>query len=110
MEKREYNGWTNKETWLLLLWIGEGQFGGGQYWVETTREQVAQTLADNNAIESALGEAVKLLAGYLEEKVRDDAVDAIPSGFYSDVIDMCVEEIDYRQIAGHWVSDAEAQE
>ena len=28
----KYNGWTNYETWLVNLWLGNG--GSGEHWRE----------------------------------------------------------------------------
>lgn len=37
MNQQEYNGWTNYETWLTTLWIGNEP-----YLDETIKELVAQ--------------------------------------------------------------------
>jgi hypothetical protein len=47
-----YNGWTNRETWALNLWLSNDQ---GLY--ETTRERVADAV--NEYSEGIAGEAVK---------------------------------------------------
>jgi hypothetical protein len=103
MERREYNGWTNYETWNLNLWLGEDT---GEMWTER-----AQELLDEAREEDLEGEATLRAhaAIRLAEEIESDVTASAPelSGFYADILSAALGEVNFQEIAEHYVSDCE---
>jgi len=88
-----YNGWTNYETWLTNLWFDGLEF-----------DDFIQDLSDDLKTKDAV---LEWCADYLEQLVNDFIDDATPrvSGFIADLINSAYQEIDFRDIAEHYVDD-----
>lgn len=82
----DYNGWKNKETWLVNLWLGDA-FAAVQEEGESVTEDT--------------------IRAYVEELLYDFEESA--SGFLRDMMNCAVSEIDYRELAAHY-ADAEEGE
>ena len=88
-----YNGWTNYETWLCNLWFDGLEF-----------DDYIQDLSDDHESKDSV---LDWVADYLEQLVNDFIDDATPrvSGFITDLINSAYQEIDFRDIAEHYVDD-----
>ena len=77
-----YNGWSNKETWLVNLWLGE-----------------AFTMDQESGAE--------ITADYIEQMVEECVSEAVESdcGFIVDLLNCALGEIDYHEIAKHFVEE-----
>ena len=77
-----YNGWKNKETWLVNLWLGD-----------------SLTMDQESGFE--------ITADYIEQLVDDIIADsgARGSGFVTDLLNCALGEIDYQEIAEHFVEE-----
>ena len=80
MTKTDYNGWTNRETWVINLWMGD-------YFQEVAND----------------GE--HLLADYIEETVWDMLEEAEVPPMFKDLIDLGV--VNWQELAEHYVTDEE---
>lgn len=78
-----YNGWTNKETWLVNLWLGD-------------------YLADMQ------DEGHSVTHDYIRDLV-DDLCQA-QAGLMSDLLNCALGEINYREIAEYYVTETEESE
>ena len=80
MTDATYNGWTNKETWLVNLWYGDAL---PEYFLDCQcREEI-------DALE-------------LREHVQDIAelsAPELPAGLLSDFINTCFSDVDWHQLA-----------
>jgi hypothetical protein len=76
-----YNGWTNKETWLVNLWLG-----------------------DTFAVMQEKGEAVTtgVIESYVQECIGDIDGKSVESGFLIDLLNCALGEINYRELAEHY--------
>ena len=80
-----YNGWTNKETWLVNLWLG-----------------------DMLAIDQEEGVAID--AGYVEsivDEMASAALECDANGLITDLLNCALGEINYYEIAKHYQEGAE---
>ena len=82
-----YNGWKNKETWLVNLWFGD----------------YFQDLADEGEVLDA-ERLEQIVVDYTDETVKDQ------SGLIADFINMCLAEIDFRELASHYEVEEELEE
>lgn len=88
MERREYNGWTNYETWLANMWFGD--------------------IFADMASEGQLG-SPENLQQFVEEMLESDG--ALPeSGFAADIMNAALREIDWDDIYDHYKEDEPAEE
>jgi hypothetical protein len=88
---KEYNGWTNYETWCVKLWIDNSE-GDQEYW---------------------LNQASKAKSGYdlsnqLQDEMRchaEDLTDNIPSMF-TDLLNSAISSVNFDEIADSLIADA----
>ncbi len=77
MENTKYNGWTNRETWLVNLWFGDNFSMDVEEGIEISAEYIQET------VES-----------YVDEIVTESA------SFVADMIDMGC--INWNELASHY--------
>lgn len=76
MTDTKYNGWANRETWLVNLWFGDG------------------FAADAD-------DGVAITAEYIRDTVEEYVDSIVPSSsFVADMIDMG--SIDWEELASHY--------
>jgi hypothetical protein len=82
----KYNGWSNRETWLVPLW-----------WNECPIESIeADTKQD----------AIQLLADQLEEMFHE--LNEVPlANLIGDLLNGAASRINWYEIAEHWIEDIE---
>lgn len=79
----DYNGWTNKETWLVNLWLGDSLAIDADSSMEITPEYIEEI------VESLIDECVN------------------EYGFVRDLINCALGEINWDEIASHYVREEE---
>lgn len=90
MQNETYNGWRNRETWLVPLW-----------W-ETCPIESIEADTKEEAIES-LAEQLESLFDELAEQEH-----SIPlASLLGDLLQGACSRIDWREIAEHWIDDVE---
>jgi len=88
MERREYNGWTNYETWLVNMWFGDC-FAAMQ---EDTGNMSADALED-----------------FVMEMLESEG--NIPQyGFAADIMNAALREVDWDELAEHYAVEDEEEE
>jgi len=80
-----FNGWTNKETWLVNLWLGDS-FQEDMEHGETIDEAYVESFVDEMA-SAAL-----------------ESPDA--NGFITDMLNCALGEINYHELAQHYKEEA----
>ena len=75
----DYNGWTNRETWLANLWLDNDQ-------------------SQRHFIEQAAELSVADLAASLEDYYAS-TLPEMPAGLYADLLAGAVARINWREIA-----------
>lgn len=79
-----YNGWKNKETWLVSLWLGDVFAADQEEGFEITAEYIESHI----------------------EMLLDD--ERISNSLISDLLNSALGEIDYHEIAAHYKTEAAA--
>ena len=95
--KKEYNGWTNYETWLMALWIGNDQ----------GFDELVQEMAEQNRHEEIYTFAQEM-KGFVEDLPEISEVQE-KGGFVSDLLGAAMSEIDWYEIAEHYHNDLEPE-
>ena len=78
-----YNGWTNKETWLVNLWLGDMFTVDQEAGTEITADYIEQTVDE-------------MVSAAMDQEARDF------NGFVTDLLNCALGEIDYHEIADHY--------
>ncbi len=110
MEATTYNGWTNYETWVTALWL-DNEAASFEYWQDQARSSLAEAPHSRRVTEwgfTRRDAAVLELAERLKAAVCEmNPLQA--ASVFSDLLWAAIGEIDWREIAGHYV-DEEAPE
>ena len=93
MTHKEYNGWTNYESWLVKLWMDNEQ-GTQKYWTEQAEQHFKIHGEDN----------LRLLADALKEYHEEQLPEV--QGFVSDLLNSAMSEVNWQEIAESLVNDA----
>lgn len=99
MNVKEYNGWTNYETWLVKLWQDNDQ-GEQTYWQETATECVR---VDGEHAPTSLADIMK---EHYEEASGELAG---VTGFWSDLMNDALCEVNWREIAENWIASVQVE-
>ena len=107
MSEQGYNGWTNYETWCVNLWIDNDRG-----WYEQTRElaidcyrQASPKVLLDVVSLSRVDVAVRELESILKEQVEELNPLADEASIFSDLLGAALSEVDWRDIAEHWIND-----
>ena len=97
MDTKQYNGWTNYETWAVALWL-DNEEGSQRYWMERAEEYVKVDGED----------AASGLADELKEHHEEN--NPVPSGtVFSDLMSAALSEVNWYEIAAHYTSEVEVE-
>lgn len=101
MEHKEYNGWTNYETWVVNLWM-DNEEGSYNYW----REQAKQAI--EHATPSSWATAEEAATSTLTHVLKEQHEEALPelTGFAADLLNAAMSEVNWYEIAEHLIESA----
>ncbi len=104
-DNKRYNGWTNYETWNFALWLGN-DYGSYEYWQEQTRD--AYRHAQSSSSFSRSEQAALDLAHMLQNEIEENTPTV--TGFYADVLNTAISEVNWYEITEHWIDDLDKDE
>ena len=100
MTDTTYNGWSNYETWVVNLWIGNEE-SSQERWAERALELVQEAIDNDESDPKA--EALSSLAEALEAE-HDEATPVL-FGVFGDLMRHALGCVDWREIAESMLSD-----
>jgi len=103
MNTKQYNGWTNYETWVVNVWI-DNEEGTYNYWREVAQEVSDDLETPTNGM-TRMDEAVYLLTDRLREHYEENRPEL--TGVYADLIGAALAEVNWREIAEHLLENVE---
>jgi hypothetical protein len=105
-DENKCNGWTNCETWTVSLWL-DNEEPSYRYWRKEAARQRREAGASSR-VRSGLwteSEAARInLADELKEAVTEGAP-LKDAGLYSDLLSAALSEVNWLEIADHWVCE-----
>ena len=109
MGNNKYNGWTNWETWNFKLWIDneESSYNAVLEIAERVADQHSYSTVHSNPPEPC-NDCNYSLSQELEEYAEDQrrAV-KVETGFFADVCNSSIKEINFYEIAEAYLRDLE---
>jgi len=97
MTRKDYNGWTNYETWLVKLWM-DNEEGSYRFF----QEQAEQVCKDDPDEED--NDRIRTLA----EIIQTSHEESLPKleGFAADLINGALAEVNWEEIANSLLEEA----
>ena len=96
MNRNEYNGWTNFETWLANIWITNDE--GTTQFIQEQLDDLVEIAVLQDRDDSEIVEVVaEMLERVLEEIVFSDGVPA--ASLANDLLNSAINEINARELA-----------
>ena len=93
MSEKTFNGWKNRETWVVALWIDCTE-ADQTHWTEAARTQLG------------LGASRDRAKVDLSRQLEDEITDSNPivdSNVHADLLNCALANVDWYEIAGHLI-------
>jgi len=109
---KNYNGWTNYETWVVNLWM-DNEEGTHDYWREVAEDVYHNHTRDNTDIGmSRMDEAVYLMADRLRdyyEEAKDEILEQtkLTASVWADLLGAALSVTNWLEIAEHLLENVE---
>ena len=101
MNKKEYNGWYNYETWMVNLWMDNTQ-QSHEGWRQIARDSIEAEESGHEGTNWFHFE--DQLKQYLD-MIHEDMDNSTACGLAHDLLGGAISECNTREIAMHWVAD-----
>jgi hypothetical protein len=114
MERKEYNGWTNYETWCVNLWMSNDQ-GSDEYFRELAQEVYDESekedRADGKPLFTRDEVATRVLADRLKDQFEEQQSELTGvTGVFADLLSGALSEVDWYEIAEHYIEDVDKED
>jgi len=103
MNYKEYNGWTNYETWVVNLWM-DNEEGSYRYWREQAEEAWESALEDRRYPNQTQAESAKC---QLADRLKAEHEESAPEleGVFADLLNAAMSEVNWYEIAEHMIDE-----
>jgi len=108
MERKEYNGWTNYETWAVALWW-DNERGSQRLQQEMAAEFVTAPKSTEEDAISARRVDLCRFAEWIKETTEENAPD-LGASLYSDLLGAALSEVNWYEIAENWADEFPEEE
>ena len=101
MTRKEYNGCTNYETWVVKLWM-DNEEGSHNYWNEQADDELNRQTDSSGKLDedTAIGNLADSLSCWHNELLPE------VQGFAADLLGAAMSEVNWYEIAKSLVDDA----
>lgn len=109
---KNYNGWTNYETWNVKLWMDNSQ-GDQEYWNEQAQEAYDKANGDSNftRLEQASFDLREILKEHFENFIQEILENAkLQASFVADLLRSALSEVNWQEIAESLLGEIEEVE
>jgi hypothetical protein len=93
MSKKTFNGWKNRETWVVALWIDNTE-ADQAHWTEAARTQLGRGASRDRANDA--------LARQLENEITDSNP-LFDSNVHADLLNCALANVDWYEIAANLI-------
>jgi len=108
MNRKEYNGLTNYETWCVNLWMSNDQ-GSDEYYRETAQEIYDDSESDKTFTREE--RATLTLSDRLKDEFEEQQSELTGiTGVFADLLGAALSEVNWHEIAEHYVEDVDKEE
>ena len=105
MKNEDYNGWSNKATWLFNVWSANDESECG-----TIRELANASLkaarGDKMGRYSLKGDAISSMSKALEKRFAESNPFAGNASIWSDLLNMAICDINWIELATYYIEEA----
>jgi hypothetical protein len=114
MNDTKYNGWSNYETWAVNLWMSNDA-GSDEYFREMAQEVYDESEEELRHDETVLFTrdevATRVLSDRLKDHFEEQQGELVGvTGVFSDLLTAALGEVDWHEIAEHYVCDVDKEE
>lgn len=112
MNTKNYNGWTNYETWVVNLWM-DNEPGTYDYWREIA-EDVYNNEAEEQQHFTKMEDAASILADRLKDdhaQTKDEILENVrlTASVWADLLEAALSEVNWLEIAEHLLENIEVE-
>src|SRR5262249_48182406 len=103
---KDYNGWTNYETWCANLWMSNDA-GSDEFYREMAQDTYNDAEAEHRADNSVLFTRDDIATRNLSDRLKDDLEERQTeltgiAGVFADLLGAAMSEINWYEIAEHY--------
>jgi len=109
MNHKEYNGWTNYETWVVNLWM-DNSAGVQDGWIEQAAEILQSEFTPAYPSQTREDWAKYQLSEQIKAEHEENNPCCQFANCYSDLMNAALSEVNWYEIAEHFIDKAQQRQ
>jgi len=105
MNRKEYNGWYNYETWCVNLWLTNEE-SSANYWCEAAQLSFRHAIIKHESYFTISEQARLDLAKQLKDEIEETAPD-LGASMWTDMLNASLSEVNWNEIANGFLEEVE---